>query len=256
VPDVPKRVAERIAEQIKIFQPTVADAIAKDIGEADTVAIVRRMLGDLFGYDETHQEITAEFPVKENKCDLATKLDDQFNMLIEVKRVGVKLRDPHINQAVNYAAHSPSIDWVILTNAHCWRAYCVKNEKPINQDLVVEFDFLELDRKSDEHLELLFLLCKEGWAKSAIEEYQSQRQAVTRFMVGAAILSDEGLTGIRKALQRTAEKAGKSVHVSIDDVRTVIENDVMKRDVLEGDRFGDAAKKIKKAAEVSLHETT
>jgi len=206
------------------------------------------MLADLFGYKKL-DEITAQFPIEHTKCDLAVRLDDQIKMLVEVKAVGHKLKDPHAAQAVNYAAHSPVVKWVLLTNAHTWRAYSVTNDKPIRQDLVVEIDFLTVNHKSDEDIDRLFLLCKEGWAASAIDEYENQRRALCRFMVGAAILSDEGLMGIRKALQRAADDG---VKISDEDVKAVIESEVIKREILEDPRADDARRKVNRAAKELL----
>ena len=148
----------------------------------------------------------------------------------------------------------------MLTNGQCWRAYCVANEKPIEQDLVFEFDFLALNRRSEDDIALLYLLCKEGWAKSAIKLYQEQRQAISRFIVGAAILSDEGLAAIRKAVQRTVadgkHKDEDIIRVSIDDVRGVIENEVIKREVLEDPRAEPARRKVAKASKNPLKDSS
>ena len=106
MPDVPKRVAERIAENIKTFQPILADAKARDVNESEVVKIVTDILSGLFGY-EKYKEVTSEIPIKDTACDLATKTDDQIQMLIEVKSIGTRLRDPHVRQAVNYARTRP-----------------------------------------------------------------------------------------------------------------------------------------------------
>jgi hypothetical protein len=39
-------------------------------------------------------------------------------------------------------------------------------------------------------LELLFLFAKEGWVRSVLGEYHTQKQALSRFFLGAMILSD------------------------------------------------------------------
>lgn len=48
---VPKRVTERLVAGIKRYQPVLANAKSRDIGEADTVTIVKDLLADVFGYD-------------------------------------------------------------------------------------------------------------------------------------------------------------------------------------------------------------
>ena|SRR3989338_4419325 len=54
---IPKKVAERLVVGIKRFQPILAAAKARDVGEADTVTIVKDMLSDVFGY-----------PPRQNSC--------------------------------------------------------------------------------------------------------------------------------------------------------------------------------------------
>jgi hypothetical protein len=49
---VPKKVTERLVAGIKRFQPVLAAAKSRDVGEADTVTIVQDMLADVFGYDK------------------------------------------------------------------------------------------------------------------------------------------------------------------------------------------------------------
>ena len=46
---VPKKVAERIVAGLKRFQPILASAKARDVGESDTVTIIVDMLAEIFG---------------------------------------------------------------------------------------------------------------------------------------------------------------------------------------------------------------
>jgi hypothetical protein len=48
---VPKRISERISAGIKKYQPILNAAKARDVGEADTVTIIKDILSDVFGYD-------------------------------------------------------------------------------------------------------------------------------------------------------------------------------------------------------------
>ena len=49
---VPKKVSERLVAGIKRYQPILSAAKARDVGEADTVTIIKDMLADVFGYDK------------------------------------------------------------------------------------------------------------------------------------------------------------------------------------------------------------
>ena len=247
---MPKRVQERLVDGIKKFQPIIEGRKAADVGEADTVILVTEILAEVFGYDK-FKEITSEFSIKSTYCDLATKIDDKLQTLIEVKAIGHVLKDSHVTQAVNYAANQ-GIQWVLLTNGQHWRAYFVECKGQISQKLVVDIDFLSLDRKLEDDLGLLYLLCKEGWAKSAIDEYQMEREALDRYVVGATILSERMLAALKTELRRVSP----DVRIEIDDIKTVIENEVIKRELLEGDKAEAAKKTIAKAAKVVLRDTS
>ena len=54
--------------------------------------------------------------------DLAIKVDGKLALLIEVKAIGLELKDGHVKQAVDYAANQ-GCDWVVLTNGMIWRVY-------------------------------------------------------------------------------------------------------------------------------------
>ena len=246
---IPKRVQERLFDGIKKFQPIIEGRKAADVGEADTVILVTEILAELFGYDK-FKEITSEFAIRSTFCDLATKIDDKLQTLIEVKPIGSPLKDTHVTQAVNYAANQ-GVQWVLLTNGKHWRAYCVECKGQIAAELVVNIDFLILDRKSEDHLSLLYVLCKEGWAKSAIDDYQTQMEALNRYVIAATILSDKMLDRIKTELRRVAPEA----RIDVEAIKAVLENEVIKRELLEGDKAATAKKTVAKAAKVLLRDS-
>jgi len=247
---VPSKVADRIAAGIKRFQPILAAAKARDVGESDTVTIIVDMLAEIFGYDK-YSEITSEHAIRGTYCDLATKLDGILQMLIEVKAIGLDLKEPHVKQAVDYAANQ-GVDWVVLTNAVLWRVYKVTFGKPIDHELVIEIDFCALNPKSAKDIEALYLFCKEGWIKSVLGEYHTQKQALSRFFLGALILSDPVLQVLRRELRRLSP----DVRVDVDEIKAVLISEVLKREVTEGDQADEAKRKITKAATKALRVRT
>jgi predicted type IV restriction endonuclease len=246
VSEIPKKVRERLVDGIKQYQPIVQGRKQADICEADTVLLVTDLLAELFGYDR-HTEITSEVAIKNTFCDLATKVDGKLQTLIEVKSIGHPLKDSHVTQAANYAANQP-IGWVLLTNGQWWNAYCVTCKGQVNHELVVSIDLLAVDHKSEDDLDTLYVLCKEGWAKSAIDDYKTHRDALDRYLIGATILSDRILQKIRTELH----KVSPGVRIDADDVKQVIESEVIKRELLEGDKAAEAKRTIAKAAKVAL----
>ena len=111
----------------------------RDVGESDTVTIVTDMLAEIFGYDK-YSEITSEHAIKGTYCDLAIKLEGGNQSIIEVKAVGLGLKDQHVKQAVDYAANQ-GVEWVVLTNGVTWRVYKVFFVRPIDHELVIGLIF-------------------------------------------------------------------------------------------------------------------
>lgn len=243
---IPKKVEDRIAAGVRRFQAIVSSAKARDIGEADTVTIVTDMLAEIFGYDK-YSEITSEHAIKGTFCDLATKIDGAFQSIIEVKAIGIELKDPHVKQAVDYAANK-GVDWVILTNGVFWCVYKILFAKPIDHEMVIEVDFLALNPKSQRDLDIMYLFCKEGWAKSVLGEYHTQKQALSRFFLSAVVLSDPVVEVIRRELRRVSP----DVRIELDQIRAALSAEVLKREVMEGEKAEDARKKVARAAKKLL----
>ena len=208
MPPVPKKVADRMIEGLKKFQPILASAHDRDVNEANTVVIVTDMLSYIFGYDK-YSEITAEHNIRGTFCDLAIVIETELRFIIEVKAIGMELKEAHVRQAIDYAANK-GVDWAILTNGIIWRIYRVIFGKPIEQELVIEFSVNELNAKDPSDLETLFLIAREGLNKSALSEYQTQLQATNRFTLAATILSEPVLKVIRKALRQLSPDIGIS----------------------------------------------
>lgn len=243
---VPKKVTERLVVGIKRYQPILAAAKARDVGEADTVTIIKDMLADVFGYDK-YLEVTSEFSIRGTYCDLGIKIDGTLQTLIEVKAIGLELKDNHVKQAIDYAANQ-GVDWVLLTNGICWRVYHIIFAKPIDQELVVDIDFSIMNPRSENDVELLYLWCKEGWQRSVLGEYHTQKQALSRFFIGAMLQTDAVLEVVRRELRRVSP----DVRIDMEQIKSVLANEVIKREVMEGDKAAEARKKISRSASKAL----
>ena len=241
---VPAKVETRLITGLKKFQSILNTAKTKDINESDTVVIVTDILSELFGFDK-YSEITSEYAIKKTFCDLAIKMDNKIRFLIEVKAIGLTLKEEHVKQAVDYGANA-GVDWVILTNGHIWKVYKIIFGKPIENDLVYEFDIFNISVKRPDDLELLYYVSKESLGKSILEDYHLQKQALSKYMIGQIILTEPVLETIRK----TIKKISPEIRITNDDIFLVM-SDVLKREVLEGDKVEEAKKKIIKAFKVT-----
>lgn len=237
---VPKRVQDRLVRSIAKFQQVIKIAKDRDVNESDTVSIIKDVLAEVFGYDK-YLDVTSEFAVRGTYCDLAIKVDGKVEYLIEAKAIGLDLKDSHLRQAIEYGANN-GVQWVILTNANSWQVYKIRFEQPIAYDLVCAFNFLELNPKNDEHIEMLFVVCKEGLAKDAREEFHEKTLTVNRFVLAALILTDDVVSVIRRELRKLSD----GVLVSPEEICKVLRGEVLKRDVFEGDEAAKTSARIRK----------
>ncbi len=239
---IPVKVADRLSLGLKRFQPILLAAKSRDVNESDTSMIVTDMMADLFGYDK-YSEVTRELCIRGTFCDLATRIDGKFQMLIEVKAIGLELKDSHVKQAVDYAANQ-GIEWVALTSGDVWRVYRVFFTKPIGTELVLDINLLSLNPKNAGHLESLFLLTRESMIKSGLYAYHDQMQATSKFYLGALLLSDPVLETMRRELRRLSP----DVKLRVEELRDLLLQGVLKREVIEGEKAEAAWKKVQKAA--------
>ncbi len=243
---IPAKVESRIKETLKRFKPVIEQAKARDIGEADTSTLVKDLLAELYGYDK-YAEITAEYQIKSTYCDLALKIEGKLSLLIEVKAIGLELKEAYIKQAIDYAANQ-GIEWVVLTNAVTWQVYKIGFGKPITSDLLMSLNFLAIDPKSDSDLEAIYLLSREAQGKSLLDEYHEQKQALSKYCIGSLLLTEPILTVIRRELKRLSP----DVKIETEEIQAVLSQEVIKREVLEGEKAQEACRKITRAANRAL----
>ena len=243
---VSAKVISRVAAGLKKFQAVLEEARKRDVNESDTSIIVTDILSELFGY-EKYSEITSEHAIRGTFCDIAIKLEGQLAVLIEVKAIGLDLKDNHVRQAVDYAANQ-GCEWVALTNAIQWHAYQVSFGKPIEAELVLDLNLLTLNHRKSDDVDLLSILSREAWQKSRLDEYAIQKQALSRFTIAAVVLTEPCLHVIRRELRRLS----RDVRVEMEDVEKVLTQEVIKREVIEGDKAEAAKKLVAKAAKRAL----
>ena len=235
---IPTKVTERINDGLKRFQPILKNAKARDINESDTVTIVGGILNDIFGFD-LFTEITSEYKIQSTFCDLAIKIEGKIKFLIEVKAINKDLVTQHISQAVNYGANAGA-DWIILTNGACWRIYKIIFGKPVANELVYEFNLLDMSAKKTADMESLFMVTKESLTKSFLEDYHNKKNALSKFSIGHILTTEPVLDCIRKSLK----KMNPEIKIENDNIIDVLQNDVIKREIFEGEKSDEAKKKI------------
>lgn len=236
--NIPAKVQERLVNGLKRIQPIVLSAYKRDVNEADTVVIILETLSEIFGFDKFN-EITREHAIRGTFVDLAIKLDGKLQLLIEAKAVGLDLKEMHLRQAIDYAANQ-GVEWVVLSNGRVWQIYHVTFGKPIDYDLVAEFNILEMNVKKPDDLSTLFLLSREGMTKSVLEEHHTQAQATNKYILAATVLSSPVLDVMRRELRRL----NPGVKIDAQEIGELLREEVFKREVVECEKAEQAQKKI------------
>lgn len=237
---VTSRVATRISTELKRYQPILAGAKQRDIGESDTVVIIQDMLNDVLGYDK-YQHVTSEHAIKGTYVDLAVKVDNDVRFLIEVKAIGLELKDAHVKQAIDYGANQ-GVEWIVLTNGQMWRVYRIHFSQPIDKSLVIEIDALNVKPTSPEVIECFGSLSKEGFSKGSMDDLATTKQLTNKFTVAAVLMSEELVDELRKELRRLSP----GLAVDNDYLSNLLGSEIVKRELLDSDEAKGAAKIVQK----------
>ena len=245
---VPKPVEERLIKQVPHYQKRLTKLLAnvgkpEGVSEFDTATIVIDMLNGVFGF-EKDSEITQQHRIKNRYCDVAVKLGDKIQYLIEVKPIGTPLKDDHIEQAVNYAAREEKTDWVVLTNGVRWLVFRVLLTGKVSHEQVCDFDFMKMKpRTKKDHQETLLMLCKRGVNKALIEELYEHQQVVNEHTIAAVLMrSDE----VHKVIVRELKKQEPNAKPDRGEITRIINDQIMPRVIVENEKTTKAITKIEK----------
>lgn len=238
--NIPKKVVERFIKNVPKFQKVLQIAKDRDVNESDTVAVLSDIFGDVLGYDK-YLEVTSELAIRGTYCDLALRVEDKVQFLIEAKAIGIDLKDSHMKQACDYGANH-GVQWVVLTNGIEWKVYRIRFEQPINFDLVCTFDFLSLNPRSEKDQECLFLLAKEGIPKNARDDFYEKVQSVNRYVIGNLMLSEPVLSALRRDLRKLAD----GMKIDVGEIESIVRTQVLKREIVEGDEAEAAQARVSK----------
>lgn len=238
---IPKKVSDRISLNLKRYQAILSDAKSRDISESDTVMILADMLAELLGYKK-HIEITTEFAIRGTYVDLAVKVGSDVRFLIEAKAINVELKDNHIKQTIDYGANH-GIEWVVLTNGAVWQVYKIHFKQPIDKSLIFEVDLLSASPKNTQLLECFGTLSREGFTQSSMTAFFQQQQATSKFSLAALLTSDNVISALKKELK----KLSPTIKVEDEFLRFTLQNEVLKRELVDSEEAKAAVEVIKKA---------
>jgi HD-like signal output (HDOD) protein len=82
----------------------------------------------------------------------------------------------------------------------------------------------------------------------SLDDYHVQKQIINRFTIGQLLLSEPVMDAIRKQLKKVSDET----KVSNEEICQILTEEIIKRDVLDGDKALEAKKKITKAMKATL----
>ena len=191
-----KKERDEIKKNLKTFLPIIEQAKARNANEADTANIVHKLFQDVLGWD--FLDLTSEYKIKSTYCDLAIKYQGDIHLLIEVKAIGLNLKEEHSRQASNYAAHE-GVKFTLLTNGETFRLYNVDLDDKIVVTEVFEFTLTHTPSLDD--LTELYLLSKYSLLKEQISDYWTREETLSAVNLYKALLSEECLSALSKSLR-------------------------------------------------------
>lgn len=246
-----KKTEDRLKNNIGKFQTVLRIAKDRDLNESDTVSIITDILAEVFGYDK-YLEVTSELAIRGTYCDIAIKLNDKFEYLIECKSIGTDLRDNHLRQAIGYGANK-GIPWIVLTNGIEWQVHKLKFEQPIQCELVAKFNINELSMKSERDIEKLAILTKEGVEKNLREELYEKIQCVNKFIIGQLLLSEPVVSTVRRELKKLSD----GINVEETEILALLQDSILRRDIVDetSDEVQSAKNKVIKFYKQSAKKT-
>lgn len=241
-----EKALERIKKGLRRMSNIVERALRDDYKEADTRKIVSDMLCECLGWDK-FENVTAEQMINSRYADYVVKTDDEEVFVVEVKQIGLKLKETHLNQARQYAVDE-GIDWCILTNGDEWQAFRTELEGkiPVTRH-VFTVRISDKDMKPAEKARLFYLFSEEANRKKEIEDYYQRRIALSGANLADQIFSDKVINQLRCSIKNATGQRLTNSEIAKALVRRLFREDVVNDDHMKAiKRMERAEKKPKK----------
>lgn len=195
-----EKAKERIKKSLRGLNKVVERALHDGYKEADTRKIVSDVLVTL-GWD-IYKNITAEQMINSRFADYVVKNDKEEFFVVEVKQVGLNLKEAHLAQAKQYA-FDEGIDWVVLTNGDDWQVYrCYIEGKITKTRLVFSLKIRDKEMKPAKKTELLYLLSEEAFRKKELDAYYDRFVALSGANILDHLLSEEVINKLRISVNK------------------------------------------------------
>lgn len=227
---------DRIKNGLRRMQRIVAKGYEGDYNEADTRKIVSVMLSDLLGWDR-FDEVTSEQMIGSRYADFVIRTDDSKEgekveelAVVEVKKIGLALKETHLNQARQYATDE-GIEWIILTNGDDWNVYRMVMEGSIPTcKPFFSMSISNSDMRPAEKTELLYLLSHEAHRKNEIADYYDRKVSLSGGNLADTLLEQDVLDKIRLTLKKRTGQRFEDSEIAYAMLKNLFSPDVVDDD--------------------------
>lgn len=239
-----EKALERIKRGLRRMSSIVERAVRDDYKEADTRKIVSDMLCECLGWDK-FENVTAEQMINSRYADYVVKTDDEEVFVVEVKQIGLKLKETHLNQARQYAVDE-GIDWCILTNGDEWQAFRTELEGkiPVTRH-VFTVRISDKDMKPAEKARLFYLFSEEANRKKEIEDYYQRRIALSGANLADQIFGDKVINQLRCSIKNATGQRLTNSEIAKALVKRLFREDVVNDDHMKAIKRMERAEKPK-----------
>ncbi len=188
---------------------SVIEAVAESDGnEAETRQRVERIFEWVMGYD-VFEHISREHAVHgagdTEHCDFAIQIGKGESakplIMVELKRVNVKLAPKHLKQVSHYAINV-GCEWVLLTNGREWKLYHVSYGQPPETKLIERWDIVEDDTAAV--AQKFSLISYRNVKRGGLDALWEKRNVLTPRNVLGIILSEGSLKLMRRELKKAS----------------------------------------------------
>jgi len=97
---------------------------------------------------------------------------------------------------------------------------------------------------------MLYILCKEGLKKNAIDEFAKHRLVVSKYFISAILQSEPVIEAVRKELK----KIDATIKSEPEEVLGIIQNEIIKRELTDSLEAKDAQSKYEKLLKKAIKE--
>jgi len=193
---------------IRDARKIIEQLLELDGNEAETRRRVERIFESVMGYDafkHLSRERAVQGAGEVEHVDFAIQLEPGTNVqpiiMVELKRVGIKLGKKHLKQVTSYAFDA-GCEWILLTNGREWKVYHVVE---FNQPPTMLESWNLLEDNIDELVAKFEIISYKSIKRDTLTKRWEHAKALAPKTLLAAIITEDCFRVIRRNLRKDTD---------------------------------------------------